>query len=275
VEQLVARVAHNHEVAGSSPAAATENAIPQRGPDRDDRPTHEEGRGAESQPRDGSPLRASTLCRIQHHPARAHLIPSLVEALGSDVEVVEDPDPYGRLRSPWRTYRECLQLPPAGITHLLVLQDDAIPCRNLLAACEWIARPDPVCLFLGGAPVRTARDASRAAVRGDRFVSVHAAEWVPVVAVLWPVEVAQEFLDWCGSNRLPGDPEPRSDDAVVGRWARRTRQPVFATVPSLVQHPDTEESLIGKRARHGRSAWRVAHSWIGDRDPLEIDWSWD
>ncbi len=238
MEQSVARSAHNREVAGSSPAAAIH-------------------------------------VRIQHHPARASLIPPLVAALGVDAEVVSDPDPEDRFPSPWRTYRECLAGPPPDVSHLLVLQDDATPCRNLVAACGLIAREVPVCLFLGGAPVRTAMEASRALRRGQRFVPVYAADWVPVVAILWPVEAASRFLQWCSENRLPGDPRPRSDDAVVGRWARTEREEVIATVPSLVQHSDVELSLIGRRARAGRSPWRVAHLWIGDEDPLDIRWDSD
>jgi hypothetical protein len=95
---------------------------------------------------------------------------------------------------------------------------------------------------------------------------------VPVVAVLWSREAAVDLLDWTSSNRLPGDPRPRSDDAVVGRWARQTRQTVLATTPSLVQHPDEERSLVGRRHGAGRIEWRVAHAYIGDDDPLTLDW---
>lgn len=213
--------------------------------------------------------------RVQHHPKRAYLLPRLLDRLDQHAEIVTDPEPDDRLPSPWRTYRACLELPPAGTTHLLVLQDDAIPCRNLVAACAQIARPWPVCLFLGGAPVRTAREAARALLRGGRYVDVHRGEWVPVIAVLWPVEVAARFLEWADRPdvKLPGNPHPRSDDAVVGKWARTQKERVVATVPSLVQHPDDEPSLIGRRARAGRSAWRVAFSWIGEEDPLALDWT--
>lgn len=194
--------------------------------------------------------------------------------LGSGVEVVSDPDPEDLRPSPWRTYRECLVGAPSGISHLLVVQDDVIPCRNLVEVCSRIARPEPVVLFLGGAPVTIAREARAAGLRGERMIPwrLRAADWLPVVAVLWPVEVAESFIEWTGLNRLPGDPNPRSDDAVAGKWARKTRQEIWVTVPSLVQHPDVEPSLIGRKARGGRSSWRVAFDWIGDVDPLQIGW---
>lgn len=207
-------------------------------------------------------------CRIQHHPSRAHLIEPLLALLG-DAEVVTDPDPDNRYRSPWRTYRRCLEAPPAGVTHVLVLQDDTLPCRDLQAVCERVARPEPLCLFLGGAPQRAARDAREALRRGERLMPLPIHEWVPVVAVLWPVEKAQALLEWAGENKLPGDPMPRSDDAIVGRWARKTQQQIWTTIPSLVQHPDTEASSIGRgKARAGRNPWRVAFAWVGpDADP--------
>lgn len=236
MEQLVARSAHNREVAGSSPVAAIH-------------------------------------VRVQHHPSRAHLLSPLLGLLDSDVEIVTDPDPDAAIRSPWRTYRECLVDPPRGVTHLLVLQDDVVPCRNLVAACERIARPEPVVLWLGGAPVRIAHAAKQASLQGQRIVPVRlrGGDWLPVVAVLWPVEVAGRFIEWAGSNRLPGDPNPRSDDAVAGRWARKTGQEVWVAVPSLVEH-GRGLSLI--RRRSNRSPWRVAFEWIGDRDPLDI-WTLD
>jgi hypothetical protein len=46
-----------------------------------------------------------------------------------------------------------------------------------------------------------------------------------------------------------------------------------ATVPSLVDHPDTTPSLLGKRARGGVDRSRVASCWVGTEcDPLTIDW---
>jgi hypothetical protein len=93
------------------------------------------------------------------------------------------------------------------------------------------------------------------------------------VAVLWPAPLTRAFLDWSRTNKVPGMPRPRSDDAVFGAWARMTRNSVLCTVPSLVQHPDDLQSTVGLRARNGNDKGRVAVSYIGDGDPLELDWS--
>jgi hypothetical protein len=226
VEQSVARQTHNLEVAGSSPAPAI-------------------------------------TVRVQHHPARPYLLPPLLARLDAEAEVVTDPDPDARLPSPWRTYRACLA--PSTASHLLVLQDDAILCRHLVASAALIARDDPVLLFVGGAPVRLAH-ALRKARSHLVPVTLRSSEWMPLVAVLWPTPLATAFRAWADRHTVP-----RSDDAVAGQWVKATGQPLWATAPSLVEHDDRQPSLV---RRHGRSPWRRAHAWIGpDADPLALDWA--
>ena len=156
-----------------------------------------------------------------------------------------------------------------------MLQDDVRLCRNFPPAVERIAQANPetpVCLFVGGLPRATARDLLQAGKQGKHYARVHITDFVPVVAMLWPVQKAAEFLEWALTAKLPGLPNPRSDDAVVGGWARQTRETVLATFPSLVEHPDVVESLIGREHRAGQNKGRVALAWIGEGDPLQIPW---
>lgn len=209
--------------------------------------------------------------RIQHHPSRHRLIPALAESLAPlPVEVVTDPG--GELPSPWRCYQACLTDIP-DCTHLLIVQDDVTVCRNFAAAVHLIAaaNPDlPVALFVGKEAVyRTRIDVLQGSKRGLRYVPLRNNDPLPVVATLWPREKAEEFLDW--STRNPtfnrGRPQ-RSDDSQGAAWKSRTRQQILVTVPNLVQHPDTVSSLI-----RDNTGGRVAALFIGDADPLAIDWS--
>lgn len=210
--------------------------------------------------------------RIQHHPSRADLIPPLLERLGLPAEVIgHSSDPP----SPWGGYLACLaDIPSAG--HVLIVQDDVTPALNFASAVEAIAaaNPDtPVCLFLGRLPRDASIRADRAAKAGLRYIDFPLRSFLPVVAVLWPVEKLRDFAAWAEEHPgLPGQRQPRSDDAMAGMWKMRTRQHVRACVPSIVQHPDEVPSTIGKQRQWG-SQGRVAHL-LAD-DAMAYDWSGD
>lgn len=214
------------------------------------------------------------LARIQAHPSRADLLPPLLESLKPlPVEIsLHSSEPP----NPWAGYQQALSNLP-DCTHLLILQDDVIACRNFPLAVERIAeaKPNtPIILFLANLPRLTANDSLRAANKGLHYVRLRIREFCPCVGILWPRAKAEELMAWVAENpKVPGYPRPRSDDAVLGRWSIITRQEILCTIPSLVEHPDTVPSLIGRRAAWGKDKGRVALQWIGDQDPLEIDWS--
>lgn len=192
--------------------------------------------------------------------------------------VIEDAGPPPP--SPWRGYRTCLQaFLESGVERAVILQDDVIVCRNFALAVEAIARvhPDiPMCLFVSAAKTKTLKQYMRAMRSQNRYAPIWFQDYLPVVAVLWPRAKAAEFLEWSQDAKLPGLPNPRSDDAVVGSWMKFTRQLVLATVPSLVEHPDDTVSVKWHESRvpsGTQNKFRRAFSYIGDGDPLQLDWS--
>lgn len=218
------------------------------------------------------------VARIQGHPSRSALHDVLVESLApmpTEVSLHSSDPP-----NPWAGYQQALRDPP-DCTHLLVLQDDTVACRNLPRAVDLIAKSkpdDPVALFHSYLPRNNLVDLLKMMKwGGGPYLRSRYAKFWPVIAVLWPVDVSQDFLRWTEDNarRLPGAPNlVASDDAVFGEWGRSTQATLWVTVPSLVEHPDVEESLIGRRALWGKDSGRRALKWIGpDADPLEIDWS--
>lgn len=212
--------------------------------------------------------------RVQSHPSRRQVRERLLPGLrGMPVEVIETDF---RPPNPWLGYIECLRAPP-DCTHLLIVQDDAVTCRNLTPALQAIAQVEgevPICLYLGGLPMRTRKAALEAGKRGERFATVHTGDFMPVVAVLWPVDKSVEFLDWATDSvrfrHRNGKPlVERSDDAMGGRWMRATRQRVLATIPSLVEHPDDVVSTIARK-----NTGRTALFWHGvDWDAQSVDWT--
>ena len=159
-------------------------------------------------------------------------------------------------------------------THVLVLQDDVRPCQNLYEAVGGIAQrtgSTPVCLFLARLPRDVAVAQTRALKAGSRYVTWIPRSFVPVVALLWPVHLAEQFMEWAATSpRMGGRQPPRSDDAMVGLWGALSKQLFAATCPSLVEHPDMEPSLIGRRAAWGKDKGRVAQFFT--EDASEYDW---
>ncbi len=205
-------------------------------------------------PSSSADLRLAVL--VQHHPARAHLLDALLPALGA-CEVVTDPQPNER-PSAIRTYLACLAAFPAWASHLLVIQDDAVPCADFPACAEdaVAVRPDVLlAFFLAGAPIRSARLAMQAHRRGESWTDLHRSDWVPTVALCWPRDLAERFRAFVAER-------PQvvrvGDDSVVGEWRRAENLTVAVAVPSLVEHPDREPSLIGRKASGGANRMRVA-----------------
>lgn len=213
---------------------------------------------------------------VQHHPSRPDLLARLLASLGPDAaraDVVVDPDPSGD-RSPWRTYRAALERTPPGASHRLIVQDDAVALPGFLAAAEasLAAKPDAVvCYFVGGQPASSALRCRRALKAGHPWALMNPQDWVPVVACAWPAATVARFLEW--TEARPADPRRmRSDDYLAGTFARQRRLPVWATVPSLVQHPDDAPSLIGRPHRSGGNPGRCAAVWNPDLDLAAVAW---
>lgn len=181
--------------------------------------------------------------------------------------------------NPWLGYKLALQRglqDPTNATHVLVLQDDVVVCRNLTPALDRIIEivpDDCVTLFHSYLPNNNKVALLKALTYGPPLIRSKYAKFWPVLCVLWPRAKAEHFLLWSETAKLPGGHRVASDDAVFGEWGRRHQETLWITVPSLIEHPDQVESLIGKRALWGRDKGRCALHFIGDCDPLEIDWS--
>lgn len=198
---------------------------------------------------------------------------SLAETLAG--ELVFDPQPDG-LRSPWRTYRRALELTPESATHRLIVQDDAVPCpwfsEAALAAIQ--ARPDDlVVFFVGGRPDAHAQAVWRACREDQPWARLRFDQWCPAVAVAWPVRHIEPFLEFVDSKNWRDN--FTADDEIICRYLQEIREHAYATVPSLIEHPDVAPSI--RKSSHHRALTdlgRVAACFISDEcDAREIDWN--
>lgn len=190
---------------------------------------------------------------IQHHPSRPDLPGRLLDELGypedhmSDehCEVVWDPDRDGP-RSPWRTAQLAWRLTPDSCTHRLVIQDDALPCayfREKIHAAITANPAVPLVLFFGvGSYPLGIHAYIDSCTQGDALYPLPHVGWVPCVALVMPREMALDL----GSFYLPHHDRPSvADDEVVMEWAHSRGITCYATCPSLVDHDDSAESLMG------------------------------
>lgn len=219
------------------------------------------------------------LYRVQTVPGREGPLARISSSLPSAREAIIDhgaADP-----NPWRGYQLCLS-DLGDATHVVVVQDDTIACRNFPQTVERVveARPDTLTsLFIGGLPNWNTRQFMRALSTGKRWAPlrpINTGSVIHVVALIWPAPLAEHLLEWSRTASLPGHRGvPRSDDAVVSYWARMTKQEVWATVPCLIEHPDDLVPAAGHRKNaNGADRGRIAASWIGlDVDPSTLDWS--
>jgi len=199
------------------------------------------------------------------------MLPALIEGLGDlDPEVITDPDPEG-IYHPWRAFQECLRHCPGDTGHLLIIQDDAVPCKDfdLAARTALSVKPDKiVCFYVGGG--RAGEPLAQAALSCKSWAALRQDLWIPLVATAFPVVVVRELQEWAATDHFAL--KSRWDDAVLGRFMRAKGITAWATVPNLVQHPDVAPSLIKRTAAAGRDKNRVAVCWIDDHPASEIVW---
>jgi hypothetical protein len=204
------------------------------------------------------------LVAIQHHPSRRELLPRLTERLARLEHTVIPDD--GPPPDPWRGHRKCLAAisDRPEITHLVVVQDDAIPCDEFECElhCAIEAQPDAtLMLFLAAQPRMTAHAARLAWQDGEPFALKAQRDYCPAVGISYPAAHVADILEWNAADTARR--QSRSDDYMLGRWHRERNPRILVTVPSLIQHPDDVPSVVGNGlGAKGRNPARTALFWI-------------
>lgn len=187
---------------------------------------------------------------LQHHPARAYL---LERTAVFEPIVVTDPAPDDPKRSPWRTYRECLRTAAALDEPSVIIQDDCVPVPGFLEAATSARTAVPggiICFCVQGMLQRSRTSYMNALARGPSLVQLFALSWVPALAIGWTPELAACATLWSDTQRR--SPRWDADDAVLASWANYCRVDVWATAPSLVDHPDDVPSVMKKQPKKMR-----------------------
>lgn len=204
---------------------------------------------------------------VMAHPDRADLVADMLVALDRPVQVHYDMEgpPSGNSDRVWRVARAAWELADPDADFHLLLQDDAVPCPDLLAGLERALESVPddvtVCPYLGrGGAV--AHRWSRIAADADR----REACWVVSLKLMWgvaiclPTKLIPEMI--ARADRMTGVP----DDMRVSGWTRIRGSEVWYTWPSLVDHRPVP-SITKHRAADRRAEKHCQGS------ALELDWN--
>lgn len=199
---------------------------------------------------------------VMAHRSRADLVPGLVEQLGISTDQVV----WDRYDNRWDTGRRAWEAHDPGATHHLVIQDDALVCRDLPAALEagldHVPEQAIVSPYVGTRrpmAAKVERAVTQAQTAGSSWIVMRGLNWG--VGICAPVASIPEMLVWCDRQTYP------NYDRRVGRYYLERRWPTWCTWPSLVDHREVP-SLCG----HGGG--RVAHQFLGeDASALEVDFS--
>jgi len=174
---------------------------------------------------------------IMAHPDRTEFVEELVGSLDREVPVAWDNEgpPSGKGDRVWRTARSAWQMyDPEADFHVLI-QDDALVCRDYLAGLEVALEHVPdyalVSTYFGrgrNVPARWATMADKADNDGASWVRSFTLMWGVSLAV--PTRFIPEMIKWCDRQaRMP-------DDMRVGKWFQRQKIDTWYTWPSLVDH---------------------------------------
>lgn len=206
---------------------------------------------------------ATLSVKIMAHPKRAEYVPELVERLGiTDADVAWDTD-----NTRWHTGRRAWQLVDQDADWGMVVQDDALVCRDLIAgletALDHLPEPGIVSPYIG-----TRRPAANQVERAVQEARDADASWVKMpslnwgVAIVLPTAIINGMIRWCNQQRYP------QYDRRIGRYAIDVeRLNTWCPWPSLVDHRDGQ-SLVG----HGQG--RKAHKFLGqDASALDLEWN--
>lgn len=215
---------------------------------------------------------------LMAHPAREALVPELLEALacpGATIRVVWD-----ERNSLWDTGRRAMLAYDPACSHHMVIQDDVLPCRDLIAALPTIlshvAMESPLAGYVGF--VRPRSDVvgpacARADAKGACFLSCDTLNTGTMVVV--PTAAIDAMVAYGDTV----DPRIRSYDQRMNRYWRSRGMWTWYTWPCLVDHRDgpslaKPSSAVRPPVPVHPHRRRIARNFIGtENSALDIDWT--
>lgn len=201
-------------------------------------------------------------------PERRSMLIRLERALGGRVaydthttrmDYIKDASKEGVLVT---TKRAWMAARSSGATHHLVMQDDALPCRDFLegAVRAIEAQPNaPVSFFDMSKAITDARAKGLSwAVRKSLSTAL---------ALAMPTKMAIDSYAWMDSHLYRG---LGGSDERMSCYFLHHDIPVWYTVPSLVQHMDNGHSLLSHPLKLPNGRTRTSPYFIGEQASSKV-----
>lgn len=187
---------------------------------------------------------------IMAHRQRAQFIPPLLDRLGLDDGAVVWDERGDR----WHTGRRSMLAYDTEASHHLVVQDDAVVPRDLVAgvtqALGRVPADSPMCLYIGKTRkfwTAMARSGLQAP-RTPAWLAMGQIHWG--VGIVMPTHLIEPMVAWGDQH-----PEVENYDKRLSRWCEHKGLTVYYPWPSLVDHRESPSLVQGRQAR-GRRAQR-------------------
>lgn len=198
---------------------------------------------------------------VMAHPKRADMVADLLTRLDRPATVVWD-----ECNDRHDTGIRAVEAADPTCSHHLVIQDDALPCADLVAGVEralpHVPAGHPVSLYIGRVkPFRRQVTAATARADGASWITMAGVYWGPAIVV--PTATVADLSAWWTTAKAR---KVTNYDRRLSTWFETQGRRCWYTWPSLVDHRG-DESL----ARH-HVAERRAHR-FHDGSALAVDWS--
>jgi len=192
---------------------------------------------------------------VMAHRSREALVLDLVQSIDTDVTVAWD-----QRNNEWDTGRRALDAYDRTARWHVVLQDDAVVCRDLIAgldrALDRVPPNAAVGLYVGEsrrAGGRIERITARADAEGCSWIHLPQLHWG--VGLVVPTALIDEVV-WRGDRT-----HVLEYDRRLSTVFRKLRMPVWYTWPSLVDHRDEPSLLRHDRQQHRKAARFAGAEW--------------
>jgi hypothetical protein len=194
---------------------------------------------------------ANDLCVVVvAHASREEMAMTLKDKVNADAVFMDD----GSLGE-WKNHELAWKFAQKSKkSHAVILQDDAMPVDNfrkhVLDAVE--QKPHALISLYVGTHRPRKEQVEKAVEQADKIK----ASWLMADTLMWgvgvvvPTALIPEIFSTVRLSKLPYDQR-------VGRWAELTKNNVYYTWPSLVDHAD-EPTVVKGRSKQRQGA-RVAH----------------